>query len=337
MPMNNASNSRPPMPNRDRGGAFKIDNPDDGTPISQMFTLADGLIFVTEKCTYRLQVADQIDPDRTNPHLPHSFRQRLFDYGTESDLFRRTLLQSKVLFRKEFLKIDVDRAMQLSFDALCDMVALHEGADTFVSAEQAEIAKAQALKSPAAGMPIPAVKNIRAHCKTFMQKADHFAGALHCVVKLFHPEVGNWEAFHKLVTAEYGEDDPFCKVTTAYTPLLLLVRNGRDCLEHVNLSGATTRDFELQADGRIAPPTIEINFRKSTLGRSSISVFMKHVEERLLDCFELVVAHLCAKGAQPFAGMPMCVSLLPEQYQKVWHVRFGYGCFYQDGQFVPCG
>lgn len=326
------------MPTRDRGGSLQIDNPDDRTGISQMFELADGLILVTGKCTYRVQVADQIDPNRTNPRLPHSFQQRLFDYGTESDLFRRTLLQSKVLFRKEFLKIDINRAMQLGFDALCDMAALHETAEGFVSAERAEISKAEApLKRSAAGMPIPAVKNVRAHCKTFMQKADHFASSLHNIVELYYPEAGSWENFHKLALSKFGDDDPFCKFTAAFTPFLVLVRNARNCLEHINLPGATTRDFELQADGTIAPPTIEINFRKSVVERCPISLFMKQIEEGLLDCFELMIAHLCAKNTQPFAGMPMSVGPLSDEYQKAWHVRFAYGCIYQNGQFVPCG
>jgi hypothetical protein len=55
---------------RDSGGAFKLNNPDDGTPIREMFELDDGLCIVTEKCTYRVRLADQIDPDRKNPSLP---------------------------------------------------------------------------------------------------------------------------------------------------------------------------------------------------------------------------------------------------------------------------
>src|SRR5262245_20403099 len=92
----------PPMPSRDFGGMCTIDNPDDETPIKKMFVLNDGLILINEKCTYRLQLADQIDPDRNNPALPPNFQQKLFDYGTNSELLRRTLLQAQVMFRKEF-------------------------------------------------------------------------------------------------------------------------------------------------------------------------------------------------------------------------------------------
>jgi hypothetical protein len=101
-----------------------------------MFALNDGLLLISEKCTYRLQVADQIDPDRKNPALPPHFFQKLFDYGTNSELLCRTLLQAQVMFRKEFQSVDIDRAMQLSFDALGDLVSMHETAQTFKSAER---------------------------------------------------------------------------------------------------------------------------------------------------------------------------------------------------------
>jgi hypothetical protein len=79
--------NRPPMPSRDLGGRLTLDNTEDDTPIKKMFVLNDGLLLITEKCTYGVQEADQIDPDRTNPALPPRFQQKLFDYGTNSESY----------------------------------------------------------------------------------------------------------------------------------------------------------------------------------------------------------------------------------------------------------
>ena len=243
------------------------------------------------------------------------------------------------MFRKEFQSVDIDRAMQLSFDALGDLVSMHEAARAFKSVEQAAIEKAESLERKDGSLTIPAVGNVRSHCKTFMQKADHFAVSLLAIVRLFYPEMQSksWKDFHQLVKARYGEGDVFYKVSELRTPLLLLVRNARDCLEHGNLRGVKTSDFEAQPDGTIALPSIEIDFRKSTHDRCSISSFMEGMMKALLDSFEMIVVHTCSKNTQPFAGLPMIIQLLPENYQKAWHVRFGYGMYYQDGQFVPCG
>lgn len=331
--------TRPPLPRRDLGGRFSINNPDDGTPIKEMFKLGDGLLLITEKCTYRMQVADQIDPDRKNPSLPPNFQQKIFDHGTESDLLCRTLLQAKVMFRKEFQSIDNDHAMQLAFDAFSDIVSTHEAGQVFVSAEKAAIEKSASLETKDASQTIPAVVNVRSHCKTFAQKADHFAVSLLGIVRLFYPELRkkNWDDFHKMVTSLYGEDDPFHKVLGMTVPFLQLIRNTRDCLEHGNLNGVKTSDFAPQPDGSIALPSIEVDFRKSTHPRCPISWFMEQTTRALLDSFEMIVAHTCSKKMQPFAGLPITIGILSEDYQKAWRVRFAYGSYTQDGQFVPCG
>lgn len=275
---------RPRIPRRDSGGAFSINNPDDGTPIREMFTLADGLLLVTDKCTYRLQVADQIDPDRKNPALAPNFQQKLFDHGINSELLCRTLLQGKVMFRREFQSIDIHRAMELTFEALSDLISMRETGDFFKSAEQAAIRNAEHLKRKDASQTIPSVGNVRGHCKTFMQKCDHFAVSLMGIVRLFYPEMKGegWDTFEKLVKSRYGADDPFFKVIEIAVPLLRLVRAARDCLEHGNISGVTTRDFEPQPDGGIAVPSIEINFRQSIQDRCSISWFMEQMTEAIL-------------------------------------------------------
>lgn len=304
-----------------------------------MFTLGNVLLLITEKCTYRVQVADQIDPERKNPSLPPNSQQKLFDHGTTSKLLCRTLLQAKVMFRKEFQQVDIDRAMQLSFDALGDLISMDEIAQAFKAAEQTAIDKAGKIVAMDASLTIPSVGNVRGECKSFAQKADHFAISLMGLVRLFYPEMkGNhWEYFQKLVNAQYGENDNFCKLMASAVPFLTLIRNARDCLEHINLSGIKTSDFELQQDGSIAPPTIEINFRQSTLSRCAISSFMEEVTEAMQIYFEMIITHMCGKSVRPFAGMPLTVGVLPDSYQAAWHVRFAYGSYYQDGQFIPCG
>lgn len=184
---------------------FTLKNPDDGSPIREQIVLGDRLLSITEKCTYAIQMADQIDPARTNPNLPRNFQQKLFDHGVGSELLCRSLLHAKVMFRKELQRIEIERAMQLSFDVLGELVAMDEAALDFKAAEAAAIEKAQGLGRADGSLALPAVGNVRAHCKTFAQKADHGAGALLEIVRLFYIEIKkqNWSDFQKLVKARY--------------------------------------------------------------------------------------------------------------------------------------
>ena len=335
----NASEFEDAMHIRDAGGSFTLNNPDDGTPIKEMLSLGKYLFLITEKCTYRAQLADQVDPERKNPGCARIFQQKFLDIGTESPLLCRTLMQAKVLFRKEFLSIDVDKAMQVTVEALTELAALHETSERFAAAEQAAIQKADSNPSRDSSQTVPSISNVQSQCKTFAQKADHFVVKLMELVRLFYPEQRgkkNWDDFQALAVRLYGASDPLCQLLTIAVPVLKLVRNTRDCLEH-HRPEVTTRDFEPEPDGRIAPPTIELDFRGSLLPRCRISSFMEQVKTHLLDTFEMFAAHMSSKQAKPFAGMRMDVGLLPEDVQASWHVRFAFGMYDQDGRFVPCG
>ncbi len=322
---------------REAAGSFTLNNPDDETPIKEIVSLGKFLYLVTEKCTYRVQLADQIDPERKNLSLPPIFQQKLFDVGTESELLRRTFMQAKVLFREEFLSIDIEKAMELTLDALAELTAMHEICERFAASEQAAIEKVKAVSSKDRSQTVPAIGGVQSQCKTFAQKADHFAAKLMDIVRLFFPEQNgkNWDELQALAKHLYCDEDPFCKVLEQVIPVLKLVRNTRDCLEH-HRPDAMVRDFEPDSDGDIVSPTIEMDFRGSLIERCTITSFMEQVRVHLLDIFEILVAHMSAKHMKSFAGMPMSLGLLPENLQAAWHVRFAYGMYDQAGHFVPC-
>ena len=322
---------------RDYGGMFSVKNLDDGSPIVEQVVLGGRLLLITEKCTYAVQMADQIDPGRTNPALPHNFQQKLFDYGVDSELLCRSLLHAKVMFRKEFQKIDIERARQLSFDFLSELLAMDEAARNFQAAEAAAIEKARRHSLADGSLALPAVGNVRTLCKTFAQKADHGAGALLEIVRLFYGAKSDWSDFQELVKSQHGEADNFYKVLELTVPFLQMIRNARNCLEHRNVVGATTTDFTLEANGQIGLPSIAIDFRGSVVERCPISEFMVGVAKTLLDSFEMITLHMCAKNIQPFAGMSMTIAPLSDEKRRAWHVRFAYGGYNADGQFLPCG
>jgi hypothetical protein len=182
--------STPPRHPRDYGGRFTLKNQDDGSPIREQIVFGDRLLLITEKCIYAIQMADQIDPGRTNLNLPHTSQQKLFDHGVNSELLCRSLLHAKVMFRREFQLIAIERAMQLAFDVFSELAAMDEVARTFKAAEAAAIEKAQGLRRTDGSLALPAVGNVRAHCKTFAQRADHGAGALLDIVRLFYEQKG---------------------------------------------------------------------------------------------------------------------------------------------------
>jgi hypothetical protein len=330
------SDKKPYLLERDRGGSGKLNNPDDGTSIQEMFTLGDDLLILTGKCTYRLNVADQVDPERLNPGLPHNFQQKLFDYGVESELLCRTLLQAKVLLRSEFQKVDTSKAMQLAFEALTNIISMNDMGRAFEAAQASALKRVAAPQKGDRSMTVPAVGNVRDQCKTFIQKADHFSKALLHLLRLFYPGAKNWDVLAAHISSEFGADDPFTKVSELVTPMLQMIRDTRDALEH-NPDHVTVRDFEPAPNGNVWPPSLEVRHRKTKVERCSLSEFMAGVVQDVCIAFEMMTVHACGKAVQPISGFPISVGSVPPEHRAKQHVRFAYGIFYEDGNFVPFG
>ena len=64
--------------------------------------------------------------------------------------------------------------------------------------------------------------------------------------------------------------------------------------------------------------------------------FLKSAEENLVATFELLMAHLCGRHCQGFAGMPLWVVPIEESKRRNKHIRYGYVTKMGD-QLVPFG
>jgi hypothetical protein len=336
MASNDSKSRRPFMAMRDGGGSFKIENPDDGTSIKEMISLEDRLIMITEKCTYEMRTADQIDPDRLNPNLPHNVQRKLFDLGIRSEALVKTFLQANMLCKKGCVPLDVLTAQRLALEALTEFDAMDRTAKEFKNLEASAIERADKGNSQQRSISLPSISGVDTHCKTFSQKAHFFSRALLSLVQLFIPDASNWDKLQEIVTIKFGENDNFSKLLAEAVPSLKMVLHLRDALEHQN-KGVSVRDCTMEPDGSIARPTVELHFRKSVLPRCSVVSLMDDLTVALPIYFEMMLVHLSSKFALPVAGLPLHVDLLPENFQEARYVRFGYWTRMPDGRVLPFG
>lgn len=314
---------RPFLPIRDGAGSFEIDNPEDGSPIREMISLKRCLLLVTDKCVYEVQLADQIDPKRLNPNLPHNVNRKLLDLGVNSASVSRVLLQSVALFKKEHLKLDVDAAISLAVSALEEIASLESIMRDFTASENAAIERFNLAKKQQRSIALPTLDHLEARCKSFAQRAHHFGRNLLHLVKLFYPAVSNWDDVKSLASSKYGKEDQFTKFVATMVPGMHVMSSLRNNLDH-QLSGVVVRNFSLEIDGTVAPPTIELHSKNVHLPRSSVSRLMAEVFETLVFDFEQLVVHVSSKNLVPFAGLETRLIELPEADQRARHVRYGY-------------
>jgi hypothetical protein len=329
---------------RESAGKIEVGAADDNSVITAMISISDVLYIVKENGIYAVKLADSIDPDRLNPHIPN-IQQRVFTCGSTSELVGRTLLTANSLFKNDRLPptIDCEQAVMLSLEALKDIVAMQEVKDAFQRSERAEIDAFNNRQHSQGALIMPAIGNVLERCKTFIQKADHVSKSLFNIVKLFYGKnVGakGFESLANLAVREYGENDTFTKFAKDVAPRLKYIRNVRDCIEHPQppTQVATVNDFNLGPDGKISHPMIQVHYRKEHYPPVQISLFMEDSVDGLSAIFETMLAYLCSKHVQSFGNFQTQVMELPTErrQQDNKHVRFSYGIEI-NGQMTPLG
>jgi hypothetical protein len=324
-----------------RNSGMKITLPPDTGGIAAMGEINGALHMIGGSAIYRVQLADEIDPQRTNIAIPNT-HQKVLSYGVEFPYVRQTLMTARRLFSDNLLgpAFEYKAGINLSFEALQDLVAMHDIREDLRTrfGKIAEDLKNSAVEQRS--MTVPSMGDARGETKSFLQKADHVAIALFNIVKLFYGErigKGMFESLHDLICKKSGTDDPFSQFLKAAVPFLKFVRNARNAVEHPDRTKSVkVTDVALLPSGELNPPAVDVIHAETPQPPVPLLVLMEHIADQLAGVFEIMLAQLCNANVQPFAGMPLGVVEYTENQQKAFKCRYGYATRMGD-QIVPFG
>lgn len=313
---------------RDSAGSVSIGSADD--PIVDFLLTGGSLHVIKEKSIHQIKMADEIDPKRTNPSIPNT-HQQVLSYGADCEIVARTLLTAKELFNPTHLgkSFDHQKALDLTFDALKNLIAMHEIA---VSIE-AKVVQAQAVFdgnwSNDGSLQMPSVGDLTPDSNSFFQKAYHVLKALLGIVKLFYGQKSakRWfESLKELAEGRYGKDAPFAKFMRETLPFLQFIPYARNAIEHPKPNEYVKfRDYSLDPKQTvIMPPTIELVHPKIDQQEIAVTVLMGNVTDETVMVFESMIAHLCKHNLQKIPGLEVQVGLLPEGHRPYKNVQIGY-------------
>ena len=323
------ANSRPVDRVRDGAGSLEVTTPDDDSPITGMLTFGNGLYAVKEKGIYEIKLADQIDPERTNIHVPNTI-QRVLPYGSAEPWVGSVLLTGHELLKKEVLNndIDVDRAMLLVLEIAQNIASAKDVLEAFSDSQRTEVEKYDLKVGENRSVVLPSVNGIKNKCKEFFQKSDHALDSLFKIAKLFIPNVGKggWESLQKEVSNEAEKIDNFLEVLESMLPFLRFVRNTRNCVEHPRADQRiVTTDFSINPENQLLPPSIEVVHSKTPQEQVPIVELMSQVVNSIVDIVEVMLAFLCNRKIKPITGFPVSVHMFPEDQRRTSSVKYGYG------------
>src|SRR5258706_14381041 len=204
--------------------------------LTDMIPIGDTLFIVSERCVHAVKLADQIDPQRSNPNIPHT-QQKVLPVGSTDLVVGQVLLTANTLFEPKFLGAEFNReeALKLALDLLKDLVAMIEISTRLLAAEQTSREAFEARGARGDALQLPSVDNVEARFDSYIQKAGHVVDTLEQIAELFYPTqiTKKWvDSLLELVTARYGSDSPFAKFMRGARLALLYVREIRNMIEH---------------------------------------------------------------------------------------------------------
>jgi len=313
---------------RDRGGGADIGTSEDGA-IMEMLPIAGRMLVIKERSVYEMRMADDIDPNRENPNVPSSSQRLIVSLGTESEIFSRTFLTAKRLFKSEYFPstIDTTQLLFLTLDVVQELAALDKEVVYYLNAEKKASDDYEDRKTKKLNHAVPSIPDLKTRCKTIFQKADQAYQAQLALIRIFYPDFSNkfyYTKFFEFIKNKYGEEDSFAKFLQETLPFILLARNIRNCLDHWERTETDIKDFDLQLDLTIISPTIEVNYLESNLDRVALSQFLPSVTENLVAIFENMVAYLSIKNLKADRMMQGQIRFIPEEKRINKHIKYAY-------------
>jgi hypothetical protein len=313
---------------RESSGHAEISSEEDGA-IIQMKNIGGRLLIIKEKAIYEMLMADEIDPERTNINLPTSIHKLIIDKGTESETVSRTLLTAMALFKPEYFSnnLDCEILIGLTIDLLSEISILEKEIYDYQFAEKSVTDEYEERKTQKVSYKLPSVINLESKCKTIFQKADHVEQILMDIIIKFYPNLGltkqsHFPNFHEKLQEKYGESDPFVEFIKGAVYFMQVIRELRNGFDH-RLEHTKVYDFELQTDGNIIAPTIELKHKKIKLNRTSLNDFLNITNKNMLDIIELIFAYLAGKNVK-IGGMPYQVKKIPDDKRRHKFVRYSF-------------
>jgi len=295
------SDKNDPFAYRSQGGRLEIGS-GEGDHVSSMIKVDDRLMCITKNNIMEILIADNIDPERTNPEMNHIV-QNILPYGSDNEFVGRIFQQADILFKKNSLKkeISCNKGINTSLSFLKEITSLDNLRKNYVK-EEDEI-NSSIEKEPHA----PNLPNLEQKVKGFILNTNHACGLIMEMSNIFFSDVKGrgWES--KLITKLSPEDQKdFIKFIKSFKVHTIGLRRMRNKVEHPHselkddLFNIT--NYILNPDNTISPPTITYRGTEFNLSKTKVSMFMESTIINLVDMFESLMVYLCSLHAKSFAG-----------------------------------
>jgi hypothetical protein len=301
---------------------------DDKSEVKEFLSTSDALYVIKETSVFKIQLADDIDPARTNPNIPN-LSQQILTQGHDNEIVARILLTAKYLFdeKNATVKPFIADLFKSSLVLTEQILELYEMTQAF--ADEINKKEKEFLEKPMKpnGFTLPSVSGIATKMHNILSKADKAKDTILEICRLqFLPGVTGkimLEKLEKAISEDLKDEPDLILAWQETAKFYALIRNTRNASEHPKPGyKLELTDFAMRPDGAINPPLIEIVHPDTPIRTLPITEFLEFIQNLMLAYAEntmVFIRYAALLKNNPFNEW---VAAFPEEERRHKHVQF---------------
>ncbi|MEJ0084990.1 MAG: hypothetical protein WDO72_04880 [Pseudomonadota bacterium] len=270
----------------------------DKSPTREFLSTGNCLYIIKDTSVFKVQLADDIDPGRTNPAVPN-LSQQILTAGYENEIVARILLTAKYLFDERnatvtpFVATLFENCIVLTRHLLELELLVRELADEILR-KQAAFAEQPAAPN---AFSLPSITGLDSKLHSVLTKADKAKDSILGICRLqFLPGAagkGKLEDLHKAIEAAMQAEPDLFTAWTETSKYFSLIRNMRNVSEHPKENyQLLLTNFEMQPNGQVYPPLVEVQHPDTPIRTLPLSELVEFVRNMTLDHAEMMLAFI---------------------------------------------
>lgn len=311
---------------------------DDKSAAKEFLSTADSLYINKETGVFKIQLADDIDPGRTNANIPNLSQQVLTD-GYDNEVVARILLTAKILFdeRNATIKPFVASLFERCILLTRQLLELDAMAQELAEEIERKSAAFDAKPITPNAFTLPSVPGIDTKLHNILSKADKAKDTMLGICRLqFLPDASGkvkLEALHKAIDSSLQTEPQLIDAWKGISKYFALIRNMRNVCKHPkeNYSAAPT-DFSMQATGEVNPPRVEIQHPETPIRSLPLVEFLGFIRDSTLEHAETILVFIRMAALLKNNPFGESVAEFPEDERRHKFVRY-YRAINMGGQW----
>jgi hypothetical protein len=270
---------------------------EDGSPITDLLSTKDGLYVLKANGVYQVKLADDIDPERTNPDIP-TLSQQVISAGTDHPIISTILLTTKYLFDTNNSQVDefVAELFDYAISLTKKLIDIDQSIEKIIADTDKERVSFSAKELSPRNFSIPSVAGLDSRVHEIFMNTNKIREVIIESIKLTFEQGHSQIRLDQLssVAKEAMQGEPqLVRGIEEIFQFLTLIRNIRNASEHPKKENRLiVTNFSLQPTGVLDSPLIELQHPTTPMNRSPLSDFLRGFIAVLVENIEITLAIL---------------------------------------------